>query len=275
MQVFNDVLEQLRKDLQKLENKPQDKLWMLRCSIKISRDALTKLKRLKQEDGLKNTSDQIEFYRNIKPRVLSRVIYFAISYNMELGLPMVSHKHQIKYLKKYLKRFQQFIDEYIDFYKYIKTENINHDEQFFTENYIDLKLFPEMGYFYTDPHFNTSHDTILANMLAYEGLIADIKSTIIKLKQKAGYLSDISSQIKLEWSANNIDLVELIYALHCSGAVGAGKINIKQLANALELLFNIKLGNYSRAFLELSSRSSSPTKFLDHLKYSLEMSISQ
>ena len=74
---------------------------------------------------------------------------------------------------------------------------------------------------------------------------------------------------KLFWTGNKTDLIELIYALHSSGAINSGTADIKEMASACEQIFNIDLGDYYRTFLEIRSRKINQTKFIDKLKESL------
>ena len=61
-------------------------------------------------------------------------------------------------------------------------------------------------------------------------------------------------------------LVELLYALQSAGSCNNGDIDLKQLANHFEHLFNIDLGNYYRIFQEMRIRKMNRTTFLDQLK---------
>ena len=83
-------------------------------------------------------------------------------------------------------------------------------------------------------------------------------------------INAFKKQSKLFWTGNKTDLIELIYALHSSGAVNSGTADIKEMASACEQMFNIDLGDYYRTFLEIRSRKMNQTKFIDKLKNSLE-----
>jgi len=63
--------------------------------------------------------------------------------------------------------------------------------------------------------------------------------------------------------------VELIYALHSNRSINNGKIDIKELIELFEKLFNINLEEYSRTFIDIRMRKTGRTKFLDNLKQSL------
>jgi len=104
-------------------------------------------------------------------------------------------------------------------------------------------------------------------------LIVYLKTEIYVLENKTNNVESdynaFKNQSKLFWTANKTDLIELIYALHSSGAVNSGTADIKEMASAREQLFNIELGDYYRTFLEIRSRKINQTKFIDKLKESL------
>ncbi|AYO58003.1 hypothetical protein CO230_07615 [Chryseobacterium sp. 6424] len=62
----------------------------------------------------------------------------------------------------------------------------------------------------------------------------------------------------------------MLYALHADGVFNNGAVELKDVAENFEKLFNIDLGQFHRTFLEIRIRKSSKTKFLDTLKDTLE-----
>jgi len=73
-------------------------------------------------------------------------------------------------------------------------------------------------------------------------------------------------QNKINWTGTKTDLIELIYALHSSGAINNGNVEIKDMAILFQEMFNIDLGNYYHSFVEMRTRKINQTKFLDKLK---------
>jgi hypothetical protein len=66
----------------------------------------------------------------------------------------------------------------------------------------------------------------------------------------------------LTWTGNKVDAIETVYALHASGVFNDGKADIKDVAQEFQIAFNIDLGDYYRAFLEIKSRKTVIPKFL-------------
>ena len=103
-------------------------------------------------------------------------------------------------------------------------------------------------------------------------LIVHLKTEIDKLENTNGMETDIyafQKQSKLFWTGSKTDLIELVYALHSSGIINSGTADIKEIASVCELIFNIDLGNYYHTIIEIRSRKSNVTKFIDKLKESL------
>ena len=82
-------------------------------------------------------------------------------------------------------------------------------------------------------------------------------------------LNTLSNGERLGWTASKTDLIELIYALQASGAIKSGTAGIKEMACACEDIFELKLGNVYRTFLEIRERKIDQTKFIDRLKATL------
>ena len=146
------------------------------------------------------------------------------------------------------------------------------DKEYFIRGKADIRLFPDSFSFFADGKFSTSHDSTISTILAYDMLIIYLKTEIDKLEYNNGMetvINPFQNQSKLFWTANKTDLIELIYALHSSGAINSGAADIKEIATACEHLFNINLGDYYRTYLEIRSRKTNQTKFLDKMKDTL------
>jgi|SRR5690606_35931268 len=107
--------------------------------------------------------------------------------------------------------------------------------------------------------------------MAYDMLIVHLQQEIEKLEnpndnQKTDLMKHSS---KLFWTGSKTELIELIYALHSSGAINSGTADIKEMALLFEQVFSIDLGNYYHTFIEIRARKGSKTKFLDRLQETL------
>lgn len=67
----------------------------------------------------------------------------------------------------------------------------------------------------------------------------------------------------MDWK--KVDLVELIYSWEGINCFNNGNVSIKELAQYIEFVFNIDLGDYYNTFKDIRARKGSRTQFLDKL----------
>ncbi|RKE92276.1 RteC domain-containing protein [Ichthyenterobacterium magnum] len=233
---------------------------------------MQEIRNLVADVKFKNKEHEIYFFKNVKPKIYSRLIYNVKLFNVESKRPRGSSKSQIKYLNNYINKLQVFFNDNLEFYHYYRTSATFLDEQYFLRGKADIRLHPDTFHFFTDPQFSTSHDTTVATILAYDMLIIHLKKEIDKLINSNNMETTINpfqNQSKLFWTGNKTDLIELIYALHSSGVINSGTADIKEVASMCEQVFNIELGNYYHTFIEIRARKTNSTKFIDKLKESL------
>lgn len=221
-----------------------------------------------EQDGI-STSDEINFFKNIKPLFGSRLIYHVNVYNIETNRPNGSIKIKRKYLQLELNKLKHYFDENLDFYRYYRTGSNYLDHKYFVRGKQDLRLNLDAHVYEFDHDFCTSHDFKVSTILANDLLQVHLENELMKLDyQSIGKSSELIPKDMMRWTGNKVALIELMYALHQSGSFNNGQTDIKGMAAYFEKVFDIELGNYYRTWLELKIRQN-PTKFLDALTDSL------
>ncbi len=269
--VYSTVISELDKKLEALDREHNDSLYKSEAGITYTESSIKKLQKMVIAQGFKSLKAEIFFFKNIKPQVFSKLIYYVKRINIESKRPRSSTKSQIKYLNNHIDKLQIYFNDNLEFYHYYRRGATFLDEQYFVRGKADLRLHPDSFHFFTDEQFSTSQDSTVATIMAYDMLIVYLQQEIEKIEKNTDTVSQKSmyKQSKLFWTGSKTDLIELIYALHSSGAVNSGTVDIKELASICEQVFNIDLGNYYHTFIEIRSRKSNNSKFLDKLKESL------
>ncbi len=273
MKKIEKIVKELDYNLDFLEKETEGVLEKAEESIRVTKRALKQIKILFLRKKLIPKNEEILFFKNVKPYVFSKLIYYVKLFSIESKRPRSSNKSQVKYFNNHIDRLQNYFNDNLEFYHYFRRGAIFLDEEYFIRGKADIRLFPDSLSFFIDDKFSTSHDTTVATIMAYDMLIIYLKREIDKLENNNSMETNINAfkkQSKLFWTGNKTDLIELIYALHSSGAVNSGTADIKEMASACEQMFNIDLGDYYRTFLEIRSRKMNQTKFIDKLKNSLE-----
>lgn len=231
-----------------------------------SLDALKKLKAFILKYKFKSESEEIEFFKYIKPHFLSKTIYFNKVFTIEMKRPSGGENVVKKYLRYEQKKLKGYFNNNADFYAYYRAQNTFMDHKYFVRGNLDLKLHIEPFVFESDPKFTTSHDFVVARIIANDMLEVYLKEQLEKLKR-----TDLADQkiyipkVKLNWTDSKAAMIELIYALYFKGSFNNGQADIKEITKYFEVVFNTDLGDVYRSYIEIRNRNSR-TKFLSGLQ---------
>lgn len=238
-------------------------------------NALKKLKTFILRTKFISDSEEIDFFKNRKPLITSKLIYYNEVLRIETRKPSGGEKMIRKYYQAELMKLKQFFEENVDFYGYYRTNSTFLDHKYFLRRKFDVKLSLDSFVFESDIRFSTSHDYKVAKIIANDLLEVYINDELIKLSRQSDEQYIVSTpKTKLVWSDHKTSLIELIYALHCKGSFNNGNSDIKEISAYFEAVFNVELGDVYRTYLEIKNRTSR-TKFLntleDHLNRRMEM----
>lgn len=266
---YSKIIHDLEKDLKEIE-KTGDIINTSENSITIIQACLNRLRKIIISTEFKTKEDEIEFFKNIKPVIVSKFIYYAMLFKIENKRPKGSVKIQKKYFDAEIHKCQEYFYENHVFYQYFRGNESYSDEQFFLRKNKSIRISFDCCGSYIDDDFAASLDSTFSKFIGFEMLIQYFQNEINKLTLSASLLphqNAINSSLK--WTLSKIALIELIYALDGLKVFNNGDADIKQIASAFETIFNIDLGDYYRAFLEIKMRKNNNTKFLDNLKRAL------
>ncbi len=223
------------------------------------------------KQGFKNHWEEINFFRNIKPYILSKLIYHNKIFRIQTACPVDGGKMYASYFLEQLKELKQEYREHIynsDFYRYYRSGRTDRDETYFRLGNINFHDGLNSFVFEIDPLFSTYYDNKVARIIANELLYTYILQKINDDEMADFSARDISDSIL--WTDSKNALIELIYALYSNSSLSNGKIGIRKISLALERMFQISLGDLHHSFHRMKYRAGSRTAFLDQLKSSLE-----
>ena len=264
---IQNINENLQQRLRQIELSESGILDKTSASVALLEETFEKLKAFVVLYNFKNEEEEIHFFKKIKPNLFCKLIYFRKVYNLEAARPAGSNKAIKNYLAKELLKIQYYFEKNIDFYKYYRNDHKHFDSYYFLRRKPDIQLTLDSFYFERDPKFSTCHDFTVAKILANDMLITYINNELVKLdKHSEEELNvEIFPKVKETWTGSKTDLVELIYALCETGCFNFGKISLKRMADYLENVFNIDLGDIYHTYLSIRGRTNR-TQFLDELK---------
>tara|TARA_R110000850_G_scaffold109507_6_gene222593 strand:- start:149 stop:1000 length:852 start_codon:yes stop_codon:yes gene_type:complete len=271
--LIHKILDNYKEEIKAVEESNLNDFNNVEQGISISRQYLQQLRVCVRENEFQDKQNEIIFFKKHKPYVYSRLKFYAKLYNFLINRPAGTIKSQQEFIDSEINKLQESNRRNIDFIKYYREDSELLDEFYFLRGNDKISLVSNTSHFYTDAEFSTSHDNAIAKIMAYDLLISHYVEELSYLRDLSNgvqnKLSTLSNGERLGWTASKTDLIELIYALQASGAIKSGTAGIKEMASACEDIFELKLGNVYRTFLEIRERKIDQTKFIDRLKATL------
>ncbi|MCL9769956.1 RteC domain-containing protein [Flavobacterium sp. HXWNR69] len=267
---INVLLSDLNEQLNFTDLEIDDPIHRSESAINIIINSIEKLRAIFEKE--KNVSQEIEidFFKNVKPKFTSKLIYYNAIYKIETKKPHGGDRILKKYLNHELEKLKRYFDNNLEFYKYYRTGSNYLDTKYFTRGKFDIKLTLDSFYFEADHTFSTSHDFKVAKIMAHDLIQVYLEDKLLIMENREPKeKSQVNPKLKQNWTGSKVALIELLYALHTEGVFNNGTSDLKDVAEYFENIFNIDLGQYHRAFLEIRMRKSDQTKFLNALKEKL------
>ena len=266
----NKLLSDLNEQLNFIELEIDNQLTRCESSIEIILKVLINLKNLISKFKFNSETEEIQFFKEIKPQFTSKIIYYNTIFNIEMKKPNGGTRVLKKYYNNELIKLKAFFDNELEFYKYYRTGNIYLDYKYFLRGKFDIKLSVNSYYFESDKTFSTSHDYKVAKILANDLIQLYLENQLIMIENKDNNeKSQRKPNTKMAWTGSKVALTELLYALHSEGVFNNGVADLKDIAEYFEHIFEIDLGQYRRTFLEIRVRKSERTKFITALNEAL------
>lgn len=258
------IINELDDRISELTYEQNNSLVSYENAIVLVLQKIEEVKKHIQEKGFKDAEEEILFFKQLKPQLVSKLIFFNSIYKIETKRPRGGDKIIRKYLNIELSKIKRYFDANLEFYKYYRTNSTHLDNKYFVRGKHDIKLSLDTYYFEADHNFTTSHDYKVAKIIANDLIQVYLEDQLNNNSQKR-----IWENPPLNWTGSKTSLIELIYSLHSQGSIDNGNADIKIIAKTFENMFNIDLGDFYHSYLELKARKMNRTKFLDSLRDAL------
>lgn len=258
------IINELDDRISELTYEQNNSLVSYENAIVLVLQKIEEVKKHIQEKGFKDAEEEMLFFKQLKPQLVSKLIFFNSIYKIETKRPRGGDKIIRKYLNIELSKIKRYFDANLEFYKYYRTNSTHLDNKYFVRGKHDIKLSLDTYYFEADHNFTTSHDYKVAKIIANDLIQVYLEDQLNNNSQKR-----IWENPPLNWTGSKTSLIELIYSLHSQGSIDNGNADIKIIAKTFENMFNIDLGDFYHSYLELKARKMNRTKFLDSLRDAL------
>lgn len=258
---------ELETEIDNIETEGLPPLETTKRIIDVVKTTMEQLRKHVKDCSFANETDEIHFFKAIKPKFTSKLIYYMRLYKLETNLPHGDVKLRRKLLKKELRDLQETLTRHLPFFQYYRSGATYLDNKYFLRSSQDIDLIPDPQYLGLDTAFHTAHEYLISELLAYEKLSQHLREELAKLQQKTLLTTGKPAEARheLTWTESRAALYELIYAVFSAGAVNNGNAEIKEIARVFGENFNVDVSQIYRAGQELRIRKTGRTKFLNKL----------
>lgn len=234
--------------------------------ILMMENAFEDLKMLVSEYEFPSREEEIEFFKDTKPNLFSKLIYLRKIYFLELKRPISNYTTVRNYLEKEHEQINEFCNKNAEFIQYYRSRQTFLDDCYFLRGRHKMDFNLESFYFERDPKFSTNFDFKVAKLLASDMLAAYLNCELSKLRyqeENGGYRNE-EDLPHAQWTNKKTALGEIIYGIHEEKSINAGMIEIKALATIFGRIFHVDMSDIYHIFIEIRNRKNR-TEYLNRL----------
>lgn len=265
LQFTSHLKKEVDAEIEKIEYSEISSMTKSLEASRVLKKAYNQLKEFTLSYNFESEEEEILFFKEIKPRLCFRLIYYRKLYNIEMDRPTGTDK-QREYLIEILNDINRYNHKRLDFIRYYRSSSSSFDSLYFLRRQADTEQYMETFSHEFDPDFSTNCDFKVAKILANDMLTDYLEREIEALNNNNNII--VSSfgfpVIKLTWKGTKAEFQEQILAW--DSAATFGDVPFTQLHSYMQNVFNIQVdGKLSRVLDDLKTRNE-PTPFMNKLK---------
>lgn len=263
MKAFEQLLlEEYLEKTNELNDLKENRICCCKVSILWAESKIAELHKKLKDYEFENVQDEINFFKKIKPFIISKLIFEKEVLRIETNKPLGKVQKR-KYLEEELKKISTHPQKDINFYQYYRSETNENDIIYFTRASKKNIFETECFLVNSDPKLSTCYDYKVAKIKAFDELVKYLENEICNLKAKSKSPND-NNKSKFNWTGTKVDLTEMIYGFQAAGSINNGNFDLKEFAIFLGKMFNVEIdsnlyGNYS----DIKSRKVPKTRFIN------------
>ena len=212
--VLNKILSQIRHQEDGLSSqmmRTADEAYQMTLFLK---EMLYAIKAQVLQAGFTDEQQEIDFFRNIKPQILGKLIYYNKVFRIETTCPVSNGKLHQSYYENQLKALKSEYKDRIcneDFYRYYRTGRTDRNHTYFRLGQINYHDGLKSAVFEIDLSFSTYYDNKIAYIIAKELLYTYMLTKINPEENPDTILLNEDANKDISWTNSQNALIELIF----------------------------------------------------------------
>lgn len=265
----NDLLEEFFNEIESLKDENSDSAAAvisaksLKKCVEVSAEYLTKLKLSVLDRSFKNPQEEITFFKEVKPKFSSLLLFYAAIQRIELSRPEGSNANIKSHYENELKTIADYFTEKKEIYAYYKSGDDYLDNVLFLRNKLLAPQWLCKVRIDHDERFSTAADYIFAKIQANLQIAQYLEKAIANIGDSLITHNDLEP---FKWTGETINLLEVVYGWYYTGQINHGQASITTIVRKLEKVFSVQIGRPYRRLSEIKQRKRlSRTKFIDEM----------
>jgi len=260
---YLELLSKLEREMENFVELPA--LERMRNELGAARSALARLRSMVDASGFASQEEEIQFFKTVKPKFYSLLVWSAERYGFENARPVRAGKRRERFYLGQLDYISRFFHQHEFLYQYYRMGAVELDGSYFVRGAEPVGLIgadlPAL-----DPSFSTMGDYLFSKFIALERLREVVISEMeVPALAGTGVVRSKKGR-ELRWTGDSCNLIELVYGIFDCRQVNDGEVDLSDLMDVFEQCFQINLSRYFRRFTEIKRRKSmSKTRFLDEM----------
>jgi hypothetical protein len=183
--IFDNLYKQLQTEIDEIHRKTKHPLMAATNCLEVCDKTINKLSTLLKSLNQLDEPGEIEFFKHIKPKFVSLILYYNEIIRIEYRKPIAGKCTIQSYYHNQLQELQQYFVTYNKFYDYYRNGRTEKDKFYFRRRTAKQQVQDlSIGWYVFDETFTTPRDPAVAQILANLLLIDYINARLSASKSR-------------------------------------------------------------------------------------------
>jgi hypothetical protein len=261
MEHFMKELEAGLKETLKEVEKENNILCRYSMRVQAIRKALEKMRDYNEKNPFASKAEEINYFKNLAPRLYSQLFYFYKIYQVELEKYYAQKQKMELFYRSELAVIYDFYQQHGEFCRYFHFGSTNLDEHYFTKGDWEETVIDDVAVMMGRDYCVGSYWA--ARVIANQELQKYLEEELYNLQNPQGEKRATKSKRKLKWLAGPTDLIEVCEGFYLTGAFGDA--TFKEIIEGAEEFYDISLGHFYNTSQEIGRRKKAKAKYCDEM----------
>lgn len=263
MKLVATMLDTMLSGLQNIAATQEDKVKVCLLSTALVTQTLTELELFLASETFTDPSEEIHFFKQIKPQFDGHLIFYLKLISLEADLSQ-AYPDKVRRYRMELKRIKRYYRLHLDFYRYMHSDATDQDAYYFIRTDKADPLFLDDYYHAYNPLLFTRMSYKAAKLVALGLLSEYIRDNMADLMM-GKKVEDPEGG--LQWMAPKVYLAEIAYGLYAMKVFG--NANKHQVFRHVCSAFGVTFANKYKVLEEIRLRKKNRTQAIDMMRMSI------